>query len=78
MITHLEHRQPEANCFRFYRVELARDLFGAWCRVRCWGRIGGRGRQQIDSFASREAAERACETLATAKRRRGYVGLAGA
>ena len=75
MIAHLEHREPDLNCFRFYRMDVERDLFGTWVLMRNWGRIGTRGRDRIDSFDSRAAAERARDSLSTAKTRRGYVVL---
>ena len=75
MIAHLEHREPDLNCFRFYRMDVERDLFGTWVLMRNWGRIGTRGRDRIDSFDSRAAAERARDRLSTAKTRRGYVVL---
>jgi len=72
MITHLEHTEPEQNCFRFYRMDVGRDLFGAWILLRSWGRIGTRGRDRIDSFASRAEAVKAQGALIAAKHRRGY------
>jgi|TARA_R110002074_G_scaffold155729_2_gene311617 predicted DNA-binding WGR domain protein len=75
MIAHLERKQPGRNCFRFYRLEVARDLFGGWVLVRSWGRIGTRGRDRIDRFASAEAARRAQERHCAAKARRGYSAV---
>lgn len=73
MTMHLEHRNPERNCFRFYRLDVAQDLFGLWTLRRNWGRIGTRGRDRINSFPSLAAAETARQTLAAEKQRRGYV-----
>lgn len=46
----LLHRvDAETNMRRFYRLSVARGLFGEWGVVRQWGRIGGtglRGRDQ--------------------------------
>lgn len=75
LIAYLEHREPDLNCFRFYRMEVERDLFGVWVLMRCWGRIGTHGRDRIDSFESRAAAERVRDRLAAVKTRRGYVAL---
>ena len=77
LIAYLEHREPDLNCFRFYRMEVERDLFGAWTLMRSWGRIGTQGRDRIDSFDSCAAAEQARDRLAATKTRRGYVALAG-
>ena len=73
MHAHLEHRRPEENRPRFYALDLGRDLFGAWCVTRDWGRIGTRGQRKIDSFESAHAARRAFTRIETAKRRRGYA-----
>lgn len=75
MITHLEHREPDQNCFRFYRMDIQRDLFGAWTLTRTWGRIGTRGRDRIDSFDNADAARRAQDRVGAAKARRGYVAV---
>ena len=75
MVAYLEHRKPDLNCFRFYRMQVERDLFGVWVLMRSWGRIGTRGRDRIDSFDSRAAAERARDHLCAAKTRRGYVAM---
>lgn len=56
-------------------MEVERDLFGAWTLMRNWGRIGTHGRDRIDSFDTRAAAERARDRLSAAKTRRGYVVL---
>jgi predicted DNA-binding WGR domain protein len=35
------HRiDPAKNMRRFYRLDVQRDLFGQWCLIREWGRIG--------------------------------------
>jgi len=33
------------NLHRYYRLDVQPDLFGAWCFIREWGRIGQRGGQ---------------------------------
>ncbi len=38
----LTRRDPAHNLYRYYRLEVQRDLFGAWCLIREWGRIGQR------------------------------------
>ena len=78
MQTFLERRQPEDNLFRFYRLELDRDLFGAWCVTRNWGRIGTRGQSRLLSFATRAEARSALQGIEAAKRRRGYAPPASA
>jgi predicted DNA-binding WGR domain protein len=35
------HRiDPVKNMRRFYGLDVRRDLFGQWCLIREWGRIG--------------------------------------
>lgn len=77
MTLHLKPVDPNRNRARFYRMGLGQDLFGVWTRLRSWGRIGTNGRDRIDSFDSRGAAQMARENLHQAKTRRGYVPLPG-
>jgi len=48
------------NMSRFYRLDLQPDLFGAWCLMREWGRIGQPGQVRQVPYPTR------------AKQRRGY------
>ena len=61
------------NCYRYYRMALAPDLFGGIALVRHWGRIGSAGQQRLDLFVDHAGAIFAMHKLATAKRRRGYT-----
>ena len=70
---HLEHRDPETNCFRFYHLDLQPSLFGGWSLVRRWGRIGTWGRQAISLFETWDAAESERSRFVKVKSRRGYV-----
>lgn len=76
MIRHFERHRPHHNMARFYRLEVRPTLFGEWCLVRVWGRIGTHGRERFESFCSRAEALTAVDQLEQAKRRRGYVPLA--
>lgn len=59
---------------RFYCLEVARDLFGQWCLIRRYGRIGTRGGQvRLDAFPDEDAARQARDRLQSAKLRRGYT-----
>jgi predicted DNA-binding WGR domain protein len=60
------------NMCRFYRLDVQPDLFGAWCCIREWGRIGSAGRVRAAPFATAAEAQRAFEDLRQAKERRGY------
>ena len=75
MILHLEQQSRDRNRFRFYALDLCQDLFGAWCLLRRWGRIGTRGRTRIDSDDSEAAAVGAATALSLRKQRRGYALL---
>jgi len=71
----LRRLEPGQNVARFSALMIERDLFGRTVLVRCWGRIGGRGRERTDEHASEGTAAEALEKLAAAKRRRGYQDL---
>jgi predicted DNA-binding WGR domain protein len=58
---------------RYYGLTLQPTLFGEMSLVRHWGRIGTRGRQKTESFASAGEAISALSKLATQKIRRGYA-----
>jgi hypothetical protein len=45
---HLKRRDDGTNLARFYVVQVAPTLFGAWAVVREWGRIGAPGRVRED------------------------------
>ena len=64
--------RPEANEWRFYRMEVWPDLFGRALLVRHWGRLGTQGRRRLDPHPDPGAAINALATLLRAKRRRGY------
>ena len=57
---------------RFYRLDVQADLFGQWCVVREWGRIGTAGRERSASFPTPAAAQAALDNMRRAKERRGY------
>jgi predicted DNA-binding WGR domain protein len=52
------------NMRRFYCLDVQRDLFGAWCLMREWGRIGSAGRVCSVPYTTepeaRQALERQC------------------
>ena len=69
---HLERVDPARNMQRFYRMTIQRDLFGGASLIRVWGRIGTRGRQQVNIHVDEGRAINALMKLAQEKRRRGY------
>lgn len=69
----LERREPQRNMYRFYRLELERDLLGAVIARRSWGRIGTKGQTKARAFATDGEARAELLLLERRKRRRGYV-----
>src|ERR1700720_3188022 len=48
--------RPALNEWRYYRLEVRRDLFGRALLVRQWGRIGTEGRRRLDPHPDPGAA----------------------
>jgi predicted DNA-binding WGR domain protein len=71
----LRRVDPDHRMARFYMLTIERDLFGTIRLVRCWGRIGTRGRELAEEFETETEAAKALEAVAQAKRRRGYKDL---
>ena len=57
---------------RYYRLDVQPDLFGAWCLMREWGRIGTTGRERSVPFPTPQEAQAALDKQCRAKERRGY------
>lgn len=68
----LTRRDPALNMARFYRLELAGDLFGGVQLLRCWGRIGTRGRVGREWFNTPEEAQASRAAWLNRGRSRGY------
>jgi predicted DNA-binding WGR domain protein len=67
------HRvDPAKNMRRFYGLAVQRDLFGQWCLVREWGRIGSGGRMRMIAYATAAEAHEALACQRRVKERRGY------
>jgi len=73
----LESCDTTRNRLRFYSMALERDLFGSWCLIRHWGRIGSKGRLRTDVHASPANVLDALSVLARQKRQRGYSDKPG-
>ena len=71
----LRRIDPELRMARFYSLMIERDLFGAVRLVRAWGRIGTRGDELAQAFATEAEAEAVLGAIAKRKRRRGYRDL---
>jgi predicted DNA-binding WGR domain protein len=61
------------NMCRYYRLDVQPDLFGAWCFLREWGRIGQAGQTRTVPYPTPDAAEAALCRQRRAKERRGYI-----
>ena len=57
---------------RYYRMDVQPDLFGAWCLMREWGRIGSSGQTRSLPFPTPQDAEAALHRQRMMKERRGY------
>jgi predicted DNA-binding WGR domain protein len=69
----LLHRIDAAkNMRRFYRLDVALELFGRWCLVAEWGRIGHGGRLRMTAYENAAEAQEALARQRHAKERRGY------
>lgn len=64
---------PSQNMARFYGIALQPTLFGEVAVVRCWGRIGTRGRVKSATYANAEQAADVFAELERKKLLRGYV-----
>jgi predicted DNA-binding WGR domain protein len=62
---------------RFYRLDVQPDLFGQWCVVREWGRIGSAGQIRVVPYPTEGEARAAVGHQHRFKERRGYSELRG-
>ena len=68
----LHRTDSTRNMRRYYRLDVQQDLFGQWCCVREWGRIGAAGQTRSVPYPTPAAAEAALDRQRHAKERRGY------
>jgi predicted DNA-binding WGR domain protein len=67
------HRcDPARNMWRYYRLDVQPDLFGQWCLIREWGRLGVAGQTRIIPYPTPDMAIAAREKQKRAKEQRGY------
>ncbi len=72
----LEKIVPARRQRRYYTLSLVQTLFGEWCLVREWGRIGTASGQSMTEFpGSFEEALGAFTTLKSANCRLGYAAI---
>jgi predicted DNA-binding WGR domain protein len=58
---------------RFYKLDVQPDLFGGWCFIREWGRIGGEGQTRSVSFPTMQEAHAALGRHRREKEKGGYA-----
>jgi predicted DNA-binding WGR domain protein len=58
---------------RYYRMNVQPDLFGQWCLLREWGRIGSTGQMRSAPFPTPQEAQAALDNQRRIKERRGYA-----
>ena len=71
--TTLTRRDPARNMHRYYRFEVQRDMFGHWCVIREWSRIGSVGQVRTVPYPTPAEAEAALERQRRKNERGGYV-----
>jgi len=71
----LRRTDATRNMHRYYRLDIQPDLFGHWCCIREWGRVGGAGQTRSIPYPTPDAASAALERQRHAKERRGYEVL---
>ena len=69
---HLTRTDPDANLYRFYRIETVPGLFGDWSLVCNWGRIGTSGQLRTYWFSTKAEAKHARFLTHMKKAKRGY------
>ncbi|WP_421405551.1 WGR domain-containing protein [Agrobacterium fabrum] len=69
---YVERIDAAKNMARFYSLSIQPTLFGEASLLRCWGRIGSRGKQMIHMFAAEEHAVELFLDLLSEKRKKGY------
>jgi predicted DNA-binding WGR domain protein len=72
-VIHLIRSKPSNNMHRFYALDVQPDLFGQWCLIREWGRIGKPSQVRHIPFATEGEALTALARQRQAKERRGYA-----
>ena len=73
MATCLLYRQTPASISRFYRVELAMNLFSEVSVLREWGVAGRNGQSAINIYANLREASTAADRYRNRALKRGYA-----
>jgi predicted DNA-binding WGR domain protein len=57
----LHRTDPARNMRRFYQLDVQPDLFGEWCVVREWGRIGQGEQMRVVPYPTMTEAQAALD-----------------
>ncbi|PJO50050.1 WGR domain-containing protein [Ochrobactrum sp. MYb29] len=69
---HFRKIDPRNNMRRFYTLSVQRNLFGEWCLMRSWGRIGTLGQSVQQTLLDEASANTLLRRLVAVRRKRGY------
>ena len=69
----LMRSDPKRNMHRYYRLDVQPDLFGAWCCIREWGRIGQAGQIRSSPYPTLPPPRRTQRLHGSAGRRNAKV-----
>ncbi len=73
MHVRLEKIDSDRNQRRFYSMRICKTLFGEWCLIREWGRLGNAGGQcMTDYAATKQEAITSLQKITQQKTKRGY------
>ncbi len=72
---YLTNINPNQNRYRFYHITIQPGLFGNFCLIRRWGRVGNKGRSLSRSFETIEELYKKVNRLVKMRERRGYYRL---
>ena len=71
--THFRKVDEQRNMRRFYSLDAQPTLFGEWCAVQNWGRIGSKGKEKLMYFKSWDEAQAFLTAERLKRRKRGYA-----
>jgi predicted DNA-binding WGR domain protein len=68
----LHRTDTTKNMRRFHRLDVQPDLFGQWCLIREWGRVGRAGQVRTVPYLTAAEAQAALALQQRVKDRRGH------
>jgi len=70
---HFRKVDKQSNMRRFYALDAQPTLFGEWCAVQTWGRIGSKGREKLTYFDTWQDAQGFLASEQARRQKRGYA-----